>query len=309
MKRILGALAIGGISVLGAGPAQADGMIGPRAGSIKDGGMVQRGTCGGRFTGGYIGGNLGLAKNMFKWDELFADYLDYQDRPVNTKDLGFTGGVQAGYNWQHCSGWVFGLEGDINAARAGFDDRRHNSYSPVGHITVSNRLSAIATFRARLGKMVNDTTFVYATAGFAAGYIDTEVRDIAHWGGSPPLDHLHKGWRTGYAVGGGFEKALNQIVSIKGEAMYYNFGQHTYHYNDGAVPVPDVYVAKHSDTAWTARIGLNIKLGGVPQYHEPVVEQPAPPPAKPAPAPKKMAAAKKAPACTDKDTSGCKPLK
>ncbi|MEQ1650758.1 MAG: outer membrane beta-barrel protein [Hyphomicrobiaceae bacterium] len=302
MKRILGALALSGLSVLGAGVAQADGMIGPRVGSIKDGPVAHSG-CGGRFTGGYVGVNAGLAKNMFKWDELFADYNDFQDKPLNTKDIGFTGGVQAGYNWQHCSGWVFGLEGDINAARAGFGERVHDSgqVGQVGTVTISNRLTSIATFRARLGKMINDTTFLYGTAGFAAGYINTNVIDDGHWGGAPPLSHLHKDWRTGYAVGGGFEHALNQIVSIKGEAMYLNFGSHTYHRNDGALPVPDVYVFKHSDTGWTARLGLNVKLGAPPVYHHAPVADVPPPPAKKAEAPCSTKASKA--------SAACKPLK
>src|SRR5664280_2228786 len=55
------------------------------------------------WAGPYLGGNLGYA-----WGSV-------DNNP--TKPSGFSGGVQAGYNWQ-TGPWVFGVEGDIQATGA-----------------------------------------------------------------------------------------------------------------------------------------------------------------------------------------------
>src|SRR5947209_12123581 len=55
------------------------------------------------WAGLYLGGNVG-----YDWGSVDNSF---------TKPAGFSGGVQAGYNWQ--SGpWVFGLEGDVQATGA-----------------------------------------------------------------------------------------------------------------------------------------------------------------------------------------------
>src|SRR5277367_3607875 len=56
------------------------------------------------WAGPYLGGNLG-----YEWGSV-------DNNP--TKPSGFVGGIQAGYNWQQSSPWVFGVEGDIQATGA-----------------------------------------------------------------------------------------------------------------------------------------------------------------------------------------------
>src|SRR5438445_13674661 len=55
------------------------------------------------WAGPYLGGNLGYA-----WGSV-------DNNP--TKPSGFSGGVQAGYNWKN-GPWVFGSQGDIQVTRA-----------------------------------------------------------------------------------------------------------------------------------------------------------------------------------------------
>jgi outer membrane immunogenic protein len=126
------------------------------------------------WTGFYVGAHIGYG---------FSDDAD-----------GFTGGFQAGYNWQFSRNIVFGVEADISGT---------DMNSAIG----PTHVDYVGTLRARIG-YAWDRTMVYGTGGFAfsraavAGLHDTD---------------------TGYALGLGVEWAIASNWSAKVEYMYYDF--------------------------------------------------------------------------------------
>ena len=131
------------------------------------------------WAGPYIGGNLG-----YEWGSV-------SNNPTNPS--GFVGGIQAGYNFQN-GPWVFGVEGDIQAA--GADD----TFAPW---KFSNPW--FGTVRGRGGYAFNNILF-YGTAGLAFGELRAETFG---WTES----HTTLGWTAG--VGAEFGIAQNWSAKIE----------------------------------------------------------------------------------------------
>lgn len=131
------------------------------------------------WAGPYLGGNVG-----YQWGSVDSN---------PTKPSGFTGGVQAGYNFQN-GPWVFGIEGDIQAT--GADD----TFAPW---KFSNPW--FGTVRGRAGYAFSNVLF-YGTAGLAFGELRGETFG---WSES----HTTAGWAAG--VGAEFGLARNWSAKIE----------------------------------------------------------------------------------------------
>lgn len=134
------------------------------------------------WAGPYLGGNIG-----YEWGSV-------DNNP--SKPSGFVGGVQAGYNFQN-GPWVFGIEGDIQAA--GADD----TFAPW---KFSNPW--FGTLRGRAGYAFNNVLF-YGTAGLAFGELRAQTFG---WTES----HTTAGW----TIGAGAEVGLAPNWSAKLEYLY-----------------------------------------------------------------------------------------
>ena len=134
------------------------------------------------WAGPYLGGNVG-----YEWGSV-------DNNP--SKPSGFVGGVQAGYNFQN-GPWVFGVEGDIQAA--GADD----TFAPW---KFSNPW--FGTLRGRAGYAFSNVLF-YGTAGLAFGELRGQT-----FGGTE--SHTTAGW----TIGAGAEMGLAPNWSAKLEYLY-----------------------------------------------------------------------------------------
>jgi outer membrane immunogenic protein len=134
------------------------------------------------WAGPYLGGNLG-----YEWGSV-------NNNPA--KPSGFVGGVQAGYNFQN-GPWVFGVEGDIQAA--GADD----TFAPW---KFSNPW--FGTLRGRAGYALSNVLF-YGTAGLAFGELRAQTFG---WTES----HTSAGW----TIGAGAEVGFAPNWSAKLEYLY-----------------------------------------------------------------------------------------
>ncbi|WFU26075.1 porin family protein [Bradyrhizobium sp. CB1717] len=134
------------------------------------------------WAGPYLGGNIG-----YEWGSV-------DNNPA--KPSGFVGGVQAGYNFQN-GPWVFGVEGDIQAA--GADD----TFAPW---KFSNPW--FGTLRGRAGYAFSNVLF-YGTAGLAFGELRAQTFG---WTES----HTTAGW----TIGAGAEVGLAPNWSAKLEYLY-----------------------------------------------------------------------------------------
>ena len=134
------------------------------------------------WAGPYLGGNLG-----YEWGSV-------NNNPA--KPSGFVGGVQAGYNFQ-TGPWVFGVEGDIQAA--GADD----TFAPWKF-----SIPWFGTLRGRAGYAFSNVLF-YGTAGLAFGELRAQTFG---WTES----HTSAGW----TIGAGAEVGFAPNWSAKLEYLY-----------------------------------------------------------------------------------------
>ena len=234
---------------------------GPRISMKDDAPSHAEHACGGeRFAGFYAGANAGLTGMSTKWQETFADFDDYQNTPLNKTRRGFSGGGQVGYNRARCN-TVVGVEADFNFANLGGSTDHYSPAGPaVGYLNLNDRMRNFATLRGRMG-FVADQTLFYATGGLAWANLKHQLNDINHIDAGL-VNPVFDGWKAGWTVGAGLERALSEVVSIKAEALYMNFGKRSYDMFDSARP-PDPYSFKNNTNAWNARIGVNFKLGEV----------------------------------------------
>jgi len=185
MKRI--ALAAMGMALLGfAASAEAADLYAPRAPYT-----VNQPLNAYSWAGPYLGGNLG-----YEWGSV---------RNNPTKPSGFTGGAQAGYNWQ-MGHWVFGVEGDIEGTAA------EDTFAPW---KFSNPW--FGTLRGRAGYAMNNILF-YGTAGLAYGTLRAQS--------STGISESRTTY--GWTAGAGLEVALTGNWSAKAEYLYVDLNDRTY---------------------------------------------------------------------------------
>jgi outer membrane immunogenic protein len=175
------------------------------------------------WTGFYVGANAGYRFGHNRTDFRYSSAPPAGILPPGLKDDkgSFTGGVQAGYNYQIGS-MVLGAEGDVNYLGAG---KRQSFTGSSGLLTSSVSTQAktdwLGTARVRAG-FAFDRALVYGTGGLAFGNVKgsaaASLNTGAAWAGSK------SDTAVGYAVGAGVEYALTNNLTTKVEYLYYNLG-------------------------------------------------------------------------------------
>jgi outer membrane immunogenic protein len=245
------------------------------------------------WTGFYVGGTLGGAWGTFdpSTSTVFSPtgYFNATSVPVvnaagsqSIKPSGFTGGLEAGYNWQ-VSNIVVGIEGDFQSFRL----RGSSSGSGVfpccapSSFTIASSASTnwLATARGRIG-FAADKWLFFATGGAAftdlngtSAYTDNCFA-VPACGGGPggPLTTEAvslSSTKVGYAAGAGVEAGLWGNWTLKAEYLYVDFGTIT---GTGRITAPPVVLVAGSNNnpfthsfdlkANIARVGLNYRFGG-----------------------------------------------
>jgi outer membrane immunogenic protein len=191
------------------------------------------------WTGFYIGGNVGGAWGNFdpRTSTVYSDdgWFVPSDIPAidrvgiqSSKPTGFTGGFEAGYNWQSRN-FVFGVEEDIDAlslSSGASSGALYPGYPFTFTVTSNISTTWLATVRGRLGYAVNNWLF-FVTGGAAFtdlrgkfAFSDTWDNKARNASESASFSDT----KTGYAIGGGVEAGLWGNWSVKGEYLYANFG-------------------------------------------------------------------------------------
>lgn len=189
-------------------------------------------------------------------------------------DTGFTGGIQAGYNWQR-NNIVYGLETDFGAFKLKGSRQGSGAYLtnvpggalPGDPYSINSSFGAdwLFTLRGRLGAVVMPNLLLYATGGLALTRltVDFAFSDQASNGGPPVLGSgSSTRQKTGWVLGGGLEWALTNNLSVKGEYLYVDFGKVTA--TGILVDFPGNYaqgISTSSDlSAHVARLGVNYRF-------------------------------------------------
>jgi outer membrane immunogenic protein len=275
MRRFLGISLSSLISIGAAGLGAASAADMPVKGPVYKAAPVEVFT----WTGFYVGGNAGYAwgRGAINGTEVAPPpFFAIDATAISTaasprlKPDGFTGGAQAGYNWQAGSA-LFGVEADIEAfhLRASttgtFPFPSTLPGGPIGPPTTffspTSSLSTdwLFTGRGRIG-WANDHWLLYATGGVAVTNlsVNQSIVQLAPF----IFNASSSDTRVGWTVGAGFEYALDRNWSVKGEYLYLDFGN----LNGVGVLTPPFAGFTYNNsthlTANLARVGFNYRFGG-----------------------------------------------
>jgi outer membrane immunogenic protein len=168
------------------------------------------------WAGLYLGGQVGYGMDSVRWRNLGASTF-FSPLSAVTRDSGsgVIGGGQLGYNLQY-NRFVFGIEGSASAAD--FDRSFASPYFPATDVW-SSKLTWLTTVTGRVGYGF-DTWLPYIKGGFAAGNVETSIRNNAV-GVISQGSAVHAGW----TVGGGLEVKLTRQLSLGLEFMHTDLGR------------------------------------------------------------------------------------
>lgn len=238
------------------------------------------------WTGFYIGVNAGVA--AFDHTDRIYNPVGFgggNDTPptanifrsAQSNNAGFTGGGQIGYNVQFGSA-VVGLETDIQGVARGNGNNIGVVLPGVAGITPyalvpnrSNNMNWFGTLRARIGYAFNRTLF-FATGGLAYGGGNGST-SISYFnqtnGGLVPTGVYTTGSttgnnksRTGFALGGGVEQAINNNWSVKLEYLYVDLGKRNDIYRSPVVALAGTSFtsSNNNNRNHIIRAGLNYRF-------------------------------------------------
>ncbi len=191
------------------------------------------------WTGFYIGGNVGWgwASNSLDYNIFAGPTVSYDMGDSN----GFTGGFQAGYNYQFANNVVAGVEADFQFA----DINNKGTLlfrGPLGGGSVSQKVDYFGTIRARAGYAM-DRFLPYITGG--AAWANVGHSDI--WGQSQSAT------KWGWTIGAGAEYAVTNNWTVKAEYLYAAFDDHKTTYTNGSSLKSGVELS-------TLKAGVNYKF-------------------------------------------------
>ena len=170
------------------------------------------------WTGFYIGGHVG------------GGFPGNNNLVGGSNDGTFMGGVQAGYDYQFASSWVFGVEANYSW----LDTSSSFANRGIGSVT------------GRLGYTWGPS-LLYVKGGYA--WADTRFSN----------GFAGDNGRDGYTVGGGLEYMFTQNWSGKVEYQYFDFGNVT-------ALQPGIAAVGFKNDEHTVKAGLNYRFnfGGAP---------------------------------------------
>jgi outer membrane immunogenic protein len=168
---------------------------------------------------------------------------------------GWSGGVQAGYNWQ-INHWVLGVEADFQGASQ--KDSACIVCSPVaGGFLVDQKMSWYGTVRGRLGWAAGPV-LSYVTAGWAFARINSDLTIFVPT--FPTTAASTHDTRSGWTVGTGLEAALAGNWTAKVEYLYMDLGTTSVPFTTSGTGGSRTGVESDIRNR-IVRVGLNYRIG------------------------------------------------
>jgi outer membrane immunogenic protein len=207
------------------------------------------------WAGWYIGVTGGVARH---------DWVQNADGPGSINDellpgagghskTGAIFGGHVGVNWQS-GGFVYGIEADGN-----WLDVKHSIFSPSlswfsDGVTRSSKIDWLVTVRGRAGLAVGPN-LVYLTGGVAFakvtnGWFGDKGNGLTEFGSG-------KKTKTGWVVGGGFERMITSNWTVRAEVLHVDLGR------TNATPTiaatGETYGTSFTNKLLIARLGASLK--------------------------------------------------
>lgn len=214
------------------------------------------------WQGFYVGLFAGYGWGDVDATELFnAPTLTFYNgtgAPYSLDADGFFGGAQAGYNWQFDQ-FVLGIEGEIGYL--GLDDSRIDPNAlllPVPDTVTKFDSDFYGALTGRIG-FATEQVLIYAKGGVAFLNAEASTVDGCNVGGCGALLINATGDDTmvGWTLGAGLEYAFTPNWSIKGEYMYFDFGD----FDVAGIASNGLAFSQNVDlTVHTAKVGINYKF-------------------------------------------------
>jgi outer membrane immunogenic protein len=223
------------------------------------------------WTGWYGGLNLGGASTRLSHDVTVPTFLTSS---ASGRDSSVIFGFQVGYNWQFTPQWVLGVEGDINYLRGELANSFGATVEAGGGSEdfvglQRTKLRWLSTIRGRFG-YTWARSFIYATGGLAIGSVQSSVTGSAQetdlGGDTTRFLGSRSSTRTGWTVGGGWEQAFTDRLSLKLEYLHFDLGTISYNVTGTITSgdgngLPLMWPATARINGDIVRVGVNLKLG------------------------------------------------
>jgi outer membrane immunogenic protein len=201
------------------------------------------------WTGFYLGGFYGNSLSQSQASTPAPGLpVGTHSGAVDINSIGWSGGGEAGYNWQFAPTWLVGVEGDF-----GYFGGNRLSKEWDDAIADGEKNSWYATLRGRIG-YVTGPSLLYVTGG--VGFV--HVTDT--FGGTAVIAPTASATTTtGGTIGAGIETKLSRNWSTKTEYLYIDGGHHSFASNsEGIVGTPTTF----SHSFQVIKTGLNYRFDG-----------------------------------------------
>ncbi len=191
------------------------------------------------WKGLYAGANLGLSRGTFQDPVQIAatSALPSSSVSYNVSSTSFTGGGQAGYNWQRRR-LVYGFEGALNLMNL---NGTETLTTGIGQLIPGDSFAAHSHWGISLRPRVGytwDKLLVYATGGlaFAGVYAKSNFIAVTNGGATfPASSGSDTHTLTGGTIGGGVEYAVRGKWRVAGEYRYSGYAHATFDLGNVAV--------------------------------------------------------------------------
>ncbi len=172
------------------------------------------------WTGFYVGAHVGYGSAQARYTDPSATLGN-----ATLTVPGVFGGIQTGYNWQ-MNNFVFGVEADISGTGL---NKTLAFAAPFAGDTYRASVPYFGSLRARAG-FAADRALFYVTGGLGVAQFSERYFDQSANAGAGATFRSST-TRVGYTVGAGIEYAVTNNWTVKGEYLYYGFGDRRPNWN------------------------------------------------------------------------------
>lgn len=212
----------------------------------------------GAYVGLYVGGATGAddLRTTSPVDGAGAPVLFPAATASYKYGSSFVGGYTSGYNWQVSPNWVIGYESETGYLSIKGSTAFGAAGIPGNTIATTSINGLYSAWTARLGYAF-DRSLIYAKGGLTLVQIET---GIANSVAGQHLFTTDRKFEIGYAVGAGWEYAIDPKWSVKAEYLYLGFDGDFRTTGNTNSAAPQNFSTTSLAGIHTGKVGVNYKF-------------------------------------------------